>query len=223
MEKNMQQIAAVFTTKGLDPYLEEIRNGKLEDFMDNGDPVRGAATLEYPMVDIEVNLHSKGQLDGEPGDQTPSISYFCCRMDEDGEWHSVDYIGGEPNVDWHAENWRHQLMMDMYRVLQEYVSKDGCRLCPPDERLLQWDAAIHSLKECEGGLDTSAANAEATAALHPYSITELEGMIHGVIRFAGDRPLTEGYAYLEGMSFTQEQMRFFGFDVDGALKELEQE
>ena len=68
MKKDTQQIAVAFTTKDLDPYLEEIRNGKLKDFMDNRDPVRGAATLEYPMVDIEVNLHSKGQLDGEPGD-----------------------------------------------------------------------------------------------------------------------------------------------------------
>lgn len=223
MKKDTQQIAVAFTTKDLDPYLEEIRNGKLKDFMDNGDPVRGAATLEYPMVDIEVNLHSKGQLDGEPGDQTPSISYFCCRRDEDGEWYSVDYIGGEPNVDWNSENWRHQLMMDMYRVLQEYVSKDGYKLCPPDEQLLQWDVAIHSLKECKESLDTPTTNAEATVAQHPYSIAELEDMIHGVIRFAGDQSLTEGYAYLEGMGFTQEQMRFFGFDVDGVLKELEQE
>lgn len=50
---------------------------------------------------------------------------------------------------------------------------------------------------------------------------EMENLIHGVIRFAGDRPLSEGYAYLEEMGFTQNQMRFYGFDVDGAIKELE--
>ena len=50
---------------------------------------------------------------------------------------------------------------------------------------------------------------------------EMGNLIHGVIRFAGDRPLSEGYAYLEEMEFTKEQMSFFGFDVDGAIKELE--
>jgi len=86
MEKEKKQHAVLFSTTDLEPYLNEIRNGKLMDFMDNGDPVRGAATLEYPMVDIEVNIHSKGQTaNGEPGDQTPLISYFCCRKDENGD------------------------------------------------------------------------------------------------------------------------------------------
>lgn len=187
--------------------------------MDNGDPVRGTAPLEYPMV----NLHSKGQLDGEPGDQTPSVSYFCCRKDEDGNWYSDDYIGGQPNVNWHAEDWQYQLMMDMYRVLQKYVSKDGYELCPPDEQLLQWDTTAHSLSGCTKNYNSSSVNARTIIAQHPYSIADLENLIHGMIRFAGDQSLTEGYAYLEEIGLTQEQMRFFGFDVDGALKELTEE
>lgn len=52
---------------------------------------------------------------------------------------------------------------------------------------------------------------------------EMENLIHGVIRFVGGRALSEGYAYLEEMGFTQNQMRFYGFDVDGTIKELKKE
>jgi len=210
-EKETQQIAILFTTKTFEQYLEEIRNGQLKDFMDNGDPVRGAATLEYPTVDIEVNIHSKGQFpDGQPGDQTPALSYFCCRKDADGNWYSDDYLEREPNVDWNAEDWRRQLLLDMYQALQEYVAKDGYELCPLDDQLLQCTTVLHQERK-------------ERAEQHPYSITDLETLIHGVIRFAGDRSLSDGYACLEEMGFTREQMRFFGFDVDGALEELKEQ
>lgn len=56
---------------------------------------------------------------------------------------------------------------------------------------------------------------------HPYDVETLEAIIHGVVSFAGDQPSKDGYNLLNEMGFTDEQMKFFGFDVD-AVSEKEE-
>ena len=89
------------------------------------------------MAYIEVIIHSREQLFGEIGDQTPCINYFCSLTDENGDSYSNDTIDYEPHVNWKAEEWRHQLLIDMHKALQVYAEKDGCILPKLDIRLLQ--------------------------------------------------------------------------------------
>lgn len=58
---------------------------------------------------------------------------------------------------------------------------------------------------------------------HPFNVGELETLAKGVVGFESEEPASDGYQNLEAMGFSQAEMKFFGFDVDGALKELESE
>lgn len=56
---------------------------------------------------------------------------------------------------------------------------------------------------------------------HPFSVEELENLARGVVGFESEELPTDGYQNLEAMGFSEEQMRFFNFDVDAALSEEE--
>ncbi len=56
---------------------------------------------------------------------------------------------------------------------------------------------------------------------HPFNVDELEVLAKGVVNFESEESASDGYQNLEAMGFSQAEMKFFGFDVDGALKELE--
>lgn len=58
---------------------------------------------------------------------------------------------------------------------------------------------------------------------HPFNVDELEVLAKGVVNFESEESASDGYQNLEAMGFSQAEMKFFGFDVDGALKELESE
>lgn len=56
---------------------------------------------------------------------------------------------------------------------------------------------------------------------HPFNVDELEVLAKGVVNFESEESASDGYQNLEAMGFSQAEIKFFGFDVDGALKELE--
>lgn len=58
---------------------------------------------------------------------------------------------------------------------------------------------------------------------HPFNVDELEVLAKGVVNFESEESASDGYQNLEAMGFSQAEMKFFGFDVDGALKEMESE
>lgn len=58
---------------------------------------------------------------------------------------------------------------------------------------------------------------------HPFNVDELEALAEDVVNFESEEAPADGYSNLEAMGFSEEQMRFFGFDVDTALSEGEEE
>lgn len=122
-----------FSINDMDRIIEDIRKGWLDDFEENGDPVRGAAVLEIGHVDIEVNIFSEEQLCREgreiPDDKkkAPAIDYFVsvkAGKDKDS-WRDDKYLETKVNVDWRAENWKELLEHDMFMALDNYVRKAG--------------------------------------------------------------------------------------------------
>lgn len=86
-----------FDTSNIEFYLNEIRNGKLSEF----DPVNGTfhlgiAVLEYDWIDVELNLQSASEPEGDGYTCTPETSYFCCvkGTGDDGEsyWMDAGYL-----------------------------------------------------------------------------------------------------------------------------------
>lgn len=113
-----------FFLYGIEDLIEEIRNNRMKNLLENGDPYRGVAVLEVGYVDIEVNITTSEQCGKFPTSKAPIISYFACRKhgDRDDDWESDDYVDEhDPEVDWYAENWMELLEKDMYEALEDYV------------------------------------------------------------------------------------------------------
>ena len=115
----------------MESYLEEIRAGRLDGFVANGDGWRGIAVLQLGPVDIEVNMHSAAQVaDGaDEDDMRPIISYFNCviverEADNTPRWESDNYLDAAVEVDWSSEEWRNLLEQDMFKKLCYYVEKN---------------------------------------------------------------------------------------------------
>lgn len=58
---------------------------------------------------------------------------------------------------------------------------------------------------------------------HPFSVEELENLAKGVVEFENEESPADGYQNMEAMGFSEDQMRFFGFDVNAVLSEEEEE
>lgn len=117
-----------FTVEITEDTLWELRHNRMDSFMENGDPIRGAAVLEIGHIDLEVNIHTACQTaHGEPEDKTPQVSYFCCikRGETDDTWESDDYVCDVRNVDWNAGDWVEQLEFDMFYELEKYREEKG--------------------------------------------------------------------------------------------------
>lgn len=94
--------------------------------------LRGVAVLEYPYVDIEVNVCP--DLDGN----TIHADYFICSRDET-QWESWGYAeealgfgNEEARVEWLADNWEEQLKADMTDRLTQICSATGLHMYEPN-------------------------------------------------------------------------------------------
>lgn len=117
-----------FTLEITEDTLQELRHNRMDSFMENGDPIRGAAVLEIGHIDLEVNIHAACQTaHGEPEDKTPQVSYFCCikRGETDDTWESDDYVCNVTSVDWNAADWKEQLEFNMFYELEKYRKEKG--------------------------------------------------------------------------------------------------
>jgi hypothetical protein len=138
-----------FDANNVEFYLNEIRNGKLSEF----DPVNGTfhlgiAVLEYDWIDVELNLQSANEPDGDGYTCEPSLSYFCCvkGTGDDGEsyWMDAGYLddfGYDVEVDWSGNDWAEQLRNDMERKLKAFAELHDLKYNMPnfDEREHEWD------------------------------------------------------------------------------------
>lgn len=138
-----------FDTSNIEFYLNEIRNGKLSEF----DPVNGTfhlgiAVLEYDWIDVELNLQSASEPEGDGYTCTPETSYFCCvkGTGDNGEayWMDAGYLddcGYDVEVDWSADDWCVQLRNDMERKLKAFADRFGLKYNMPnfDGREHEWD------------------------------------------------------------------------------------
>ena len=50
-----------FFLYGIEDLIEEIRNNRMKNLLENGDPYRGVAVLEVGYVDFEVNITTSEQ------------------------------------------------------------------------------------------------------------------------------------------------------------------
>lgn len=124
----------------VDFWLNEIREGKLAEW----DPVNGTfhlgvAVLEYDWIDIELNLQSANEPDGDVYTCTPELSYFCCvkgiRDNKTEDWSDAGYLddyGYEVDVDWNADDWPEQLERDMAEKLKEFAERFGLHYDKPN-------------------------------------------------------------------------------------------
>lgn len=117
-----------FNANNVEFYLNEIRNGKLSEF----DPVNGTfhlgiAFLEYDWIDIELNILSESDPNGDGYTNELVASYFCrvkgVGDDDKSYWMDagqLDDFGYDVEVDWSADDWRDQLQADMERKLKAF-------------------------------------------------------------------------------------------------------
>ena len=125
---------------------EAIKNGKFP-FKDE-DKIKGIvkeidsdcvfAVLEYPAVDIELNILAENEECGlcdidsivdytkknpEEGEfWAPHVEYVVCKKISEDDWETYDYPEDLPNVDWLADNWMDLLHADMDTALKKMVS-----------------------------------------------------------------------------------------------------
>ena len=119
-----------FNTEDIAYFINEIRNKKLSDF----DPINGTfhlgiAVLEYDWIDIELNLQSESNDDGDGYIDKAVLSYFCYvkGIGDDGYayWCDAGYLddfGLDVDVDWSCNDWEEQLRYDMETKLAEFAS-----------------------------------------------------------------------------------------------------
>lgn len=130
----------IFTTEGLtDSVAKMLANRKNEltarqkgELM-NG-VFRGLAILEYPTIDIELNVWDT-ILYGEDDDKIIPEYYVCVKgVTHWGgeEWSSDDTADWDVNVDFSAPNWREQLEKDMHDALLDHAERYGYSLTEPN-------------------------------------------------------------------------------------------
>lgn len=102
--------------------IDGLRNNRMENMEENGDPYRGCAALEVGYVAIELNVYTEEQCGNTAGGKKPRISYYVCVKNQK-EWRSDTCLDVPVNVDWNSDNWVRQLEEDMFCALNDYVSK----------------------------------------------------------------------------------------------------
>ena len=95
---------------------------------------RGLAILEYPTIDIELNIWDS-ILYGEDDDKIIPEYCVCIKgIDPYGheEWSSDEVALWDVNVDFSAPNWRERLEIDMNAALLYHASRFGYSLDKPN-------------------------------------------------------------------------------------------
>lgn len=117
---------------------KQIKAGWLDNFIANGDPIRGAAVLEIGHLDVEVNIYARCQtsiLLEEQDDKTADVSLFTCvkHGEDDDSWESDDYITNDfsREIDWLASDWEEQLEYYMFCELEKYRKSKGLDYAKP--------------------------------------------------------------------------------------------
>ena len=111
-------------TKELEPH-------EKEELMDGA--FRGLAILEYPCIDIELNVWDT-ILYGEDDDKIIPEYFVCVKGIVNGEetWSSDSEADWDVAVDFSATDWREQLEADMNNALLEYADEHGYSLYEPN-------------------------------------------------------------------------------------------
>lgn len=112
-------------------WLEEINDGKFREYDPiNGTFVTGIAVLEYDWIDIELNLSTESELDGDGYTDDLVPSYFCCvkGIADNGSayWSDAGYLddfGYDVDVDFSADDWMTQLKTDMEKKLAAFADR----------------------------------------------------------------------------------------------------
>lgn len=125
-------------------WINEIRNGKFDTWTDrdkeDGIFEKCVAVLEYPWLDIELNLSSDADSEGNDYVNRIVPSYFCCvrgmdTEDDEPTWVEggyLDDIGYYVEVDWNADDWLDQLKADMERVITQAAKDLNLKLDEPN-------------------------------------------------------------------------------------------
>ena len=130
-EEAKQREDYFFTLNGIEDLIPGIRKNWMEAMDEDSVPYNGCAVLTIGYVDIEVNVHTEEQIarnNCQPGNKTPVVDYFTCRKigRSPDDWESDRYLDEYPlQVDWNADNWAEQLEKDMFKALDQYVSKEN--------------------------------------------------------------------------------------------------
>lgn len=128
-----------FTTNGLtDRVAKMLANRKCalsvreRDELMNG-LFRGLAILEYPTIDIELNVWDT-ILYGEEDDKIIPEYYVCVKglVGDTEMWSSDDSADWDVNVDFSARNWRELLERDMHDALLDHAERYGYSLTEPN-------------------------------------------------------------------------------------------
>ena len=139
----------------------ELVNEEYEYFGDfeeeNGVHRWGEAVLEFPYIDIELNLLADWH--GEKPLNKPYPCYFICSKGNTNwgsdEWISQGYIDGidgkyDVHVDWKAANWKEQLEKEMLDTLLRFVNDFGQKLYEPNfEPGNEWELSVKIDKALE--------------------------------------------------------------------------
>lgn len=99
-----------------------------------------AAILEYPAFNIELDLNSVLEEDDNDSNKHSLEITYCVRRKS--QYGNIDdeldeTLIRKPIVDWDSEDWECQLMLDMYQVLKERMSREAYDLRSP-ENMWNW-------------------------------------------------------------------------------------
>lgn len=110
---------------------KELSPKEKEELMDGA--FRGLAILEYPCIDIELNIWDT-ILYGEDDDKIIPEYFVCLKGLMDGEetWASEGTADWDVSVDFSATDWKEQLEADMNSALLGYADKHGYSLYEPN-------------------------------------------------------------------------------------------
>ena len=116
---------------------------KWRKFCDAVDYDRVLAVLEFPFVDIELEMWSSDGdwFDVKPDADNVYLGYVVCtqgRYCPNGRWGEYDWMTDgipkhEPNVDFSASDWDKQLEQDMLNALDKYVKERNLSYTEPND------------------------------------------------------------------------------------------
>ena len=129
-------------------WLDQINSGKFSEYDSvNGEFIYGVAVLEYDWIDIELNLSTESDPDGDGYTEKMIPSYFCCvkGIDDNGSayWSDAGYLddfGFDVDVYFLLDDWKEQLQADMEKKLKAFAEQFDLKYDEPN-----WRGSKHDL------------------------------------------------------------------------------